>query len=108
MPRARRPRAGYFPPPPEAPAPPPDDEPPPPVEVIRKFTSSFRSFGLIVWPKVWGITFGGKPGVIFLFGSTIDCLIWAGLMPARTLSRSGPVVPDDCATLSVWQPPQPF
>src|SRR4029078_1810331 len=57
----------------------------------RNLISVFRSFGLIAWPNVGGMTVGGQPGVIFAFGSVIDCLISAALIPARTLSRSGPV-----------------
>ena len=55
-----------------------------------------------------GITLGGYPVVIFLFGSTIDSSIIARLWPERTWSRSGPVVPPAWAALKVWQPLQPL
>src|SRR6185437_13236045 len=58
------------------------------------------------------MTFFGKPGCVYAFGSVIDvrmngssgCFAWAAY--CCSLSRSGPTLPVVPAAESVWQPPQ--
>src|SRR3954451_11664316 len=78
------------------------------VTVDRYLTRAARSAGLRSLPKVVGMTPLGKPFSTNAPGSTIDCLMKAASRDARTLSRSGPTVPEAPASLSVWHDEQPL
>ncbi len=76
---------------------------------IRYWTSaSSCAFGRL---ENGGITFFGKPGCVYAFGSVIDvlmncssgCFAWAA--HCGSLSRSGPTFPVAPAAVSVWQEP---
>src|SRR5205085_2403350 len=84
-----------------------------PFGFVRKSTSAVMS-DAGSFEYVFGITFGGYPFWMYLFGSTIDSLTnaasgcFACFAYCGSLSRSGPIVPLAAARVYVWQALQPW